>query len=159
MRRSVIVGHHGDRVDRADDGAELAALADVVVEAGERRPVEPDRGIGAVEPAQQAVDAPLEVDGRLDAGAPAAGAEACRRLGPERAAEGELSPRHRAWHPYPSSTARRIWSGGTFVPSTSTAASTTASSGSPSAAASAPASTRFTSFGLPASRAAGMHLT
>src|SRR5581483_8737591 len=137
------------------DRAQLAALADVVVEAGKRGPVEPDRRIRTVEPAEQAVDAALELDVRLHAGAPAAGARAGRVLGPERAAEWELSPGQRARHPYPSSTARRISSGGAFFPSSSSAAVTTGSSG----AASAPASTRFAYRGFGASLAAGTQRT
>ena len=57
--------HHRDRVDRADLGADLAALAVVEVEAVERRAVEHDRRVGAVEPAEQAVDAARELDLRL----------------------------------------------------------------------------------------------
>src|SRR6266568_1053761 len=73
IRASVaIVLDHRNRVDGAHDGAELAALAGVVVEADERRAVESHRRIRAVEPAEQAVDAALEPDDRLEASSPAA---------------------------------------------------------------------------------------
>src|ERR1700693_3991832 len=75
IRRSVaIVGDHRNRIHRADERAEVAALADVAVEADERGAVELHCGVRAVEPAEQAVDAAFELDDRLDARAPAAGA-------------------------------------------------------------------------------------
>src|SRR4051794_33421501 len=104
-RSVAIVGHHRDRVDRADLGAELAALAVLEVEAGEGLAVEHDRRVGAVEPAEQAVDAAREVDARLEAGPPAAGARLRGLARMDDAAGRELLPGAQLGHAYPSSTA------------------------------------------------------
>ena len=105
------VGHSGTiaiAVDGADLGADPAALAVVEVEARERLPVERDRGVGAVEPAEQAVHAQRQVDGRLLARAPAAGrgpgrvGRAARRrrraASPRRSVQPCVSLRERAAH-------------------------------------------------------------
>src|SRR6478672_7555004 len=84
MRASAgIVLDHLDRVDGAHLGTDLAALAVVEVEAREDGAVELHGGVGAVEPAEQAVDAQAQVDRRLDAGAPAARAGLHRACGPD----------------------------------------------------------------------------
>src|SRR6476619_2958223 len=69
------IAHHLDRVRRTDCGTHFAALAIVEVEAGKRRPVQHDGRVRAVEPAQQAVDAPLELDRRLQSRPPTPGPE------------------------------------------------------------------------------------
>src|ERR1700675_692093 len=69
----VAIAHHPDRVDGADGFAELAALADVVIEAEKGRPLEPNGRIRTVEPAEQAVDAAREIDLGLQTGPPGAG--------------------------------------------------------------------------------------
>src|SRR5262245_61442281 len=155
IRASTIVRHHLDRIDGAHRGAELAPLAEFEVEAREVLAVETDCRIRAVEPAEQAVDAALELHCRLDAGPPAAGTRLDGLRWSDRTGQRELAPAHQLRHAYPSSTAPRISSGATFFPSSWTAASaTSATEGSCSAAASAPTMTRFTNFephaGLPA---------
>src|SRR6266545_1106466 len=141
------VSHHPDRVDGADRLAQLAALAELVVEADKGRPVQLDRGVGAVEPAEQAVDAGRELDLRLQAGAPAACARLLGLVGTDSAADRELGPFLQLSHSNPSSTAPRTSSAATFLPRSSAAASATSSAaGSPSAAASAPTMTMFTNF-------------
>src|SRR4029079_12258192 len=73
MRASAdIVLDHLDRVDGTHLGTDLAALAVVEVEAREDGAVELDGGVGAVEPAEQAVDAQAQVDRGPDAGGPPA---------------------------------------------------------------------------------------
>ena len=96
--RAHLIAHHLDRAGRADRGAELAALAVVEVEAGERGPVELDRGVRAVEPAEQAVDAGGEVDLGLEAGAPLAGQRLDRLVADDDAAGLELRPGPQAAH-------------------------------------------------------------
>src|SRR5579859_7126919 len=131
IRRSVaIVLDHRDRIDRADDGAELAAFANVVVEADESRAVEPHRRVRAVEPAEETIDAAVQLDDGLEPGPPAAGARPGCFARADDAGEREVAPNAQLRHAYPSSTAFRIASRGTFAPSRSTAASTTDSTGS-----------------------------
>src|SRR5665213_866640 len=159
-RVSVDIVDHLDRVDGTDFRTDLAALAMVEVDALEDGSVEADRRIRAVEPAEQAVHAPAEIDTWLDARAPAAGP---RLRGVTRTNDARMrkpAPVAQLRHAYPSPTAARRSSAGTFVPSSSTAASPTASSeGSPSAAASAPTITRFTNFDPAARRSAGTQRT
>ncbi len=138
-------GHHLDRGDRTDVGADSAALAVVEVEARERLAVDGDRRIGAVEPAEQAVHAQRQVDGGLLARSPAAG-EGPRRVGGSHdPCHGQLLPGAQLVHAYPSASARRTSWAATLRPSVSVAASCRSASGSsPSSAATAPSMTRFT---------------
>jgi diacylglycerol kinase len=73
-------------------GLDPAALAVVEVEAGECLPVEQDRGIRTVQPAEQAVHAPRDVRGGLLARAPAAGGGTRRVRRPNDARDGQLLP-------------------------------------------------------------------
>src|SRR5207344_1717589 len=98
-------------------GADLAALAVPVVEARERRPVQEDGRVGAVEPAEQAVDATREVHLRLDARPPAAGLRARGLLSDDGAAGRQLVPVPQDSHTYPSATAARNDAAGSLRPS------------------------------------------
>src|SRR3990170_6614683 len=62
--------HHRDRARSAHLRADLAALAERVVEADERRALDDDGGVRAVNPAEEAVHAAGEIDGRLRARPP-----------------------------------------------------------------------------------------
>ena len=105
-------------------------------------PSSADGRVGAVEPAEQAVDALREVDLRLDAGPPAAGSGARGLSRDDGAAGPQLVPVPQLSHGYPSSTARRTESGGSFLPEQlDRGLLESASGGSPSAAATAPTMT------------------
>src|SRR5665811_718293 len=101
------LGHHLDSPDGADGGADLAALAEVVVEADEGCVLDQDCRVWAVKPAEQAVGALREVGERLDAGAPTPGFGLLCVGGPDRAPRRELLPGLRARHAYPSAIAPR----------------------------------------------------
>src|ERR1700675_1838703 len=93
IRSSVaIVLDHRNRIDGADNGAELAAFAHVVVEADEGRAVELHRRVRAVEPAEEAVDAAVQLDDGLQPGPPAAGARLGYVARTNDAAEREVAP-------------------------------------------------------------------
>src|SRR5690348_3748209 len=68
-----IVRLHRDRLDWTHCGTELAPLAEVEVEPRERRAVETDGAVRAVEPAEQAVDAAVELDGGPEPCSPRSG--------------------------------------------------------------------------------------
>ena len=93
-----LLGHHLDRAGGADDGAQLAPLAVVEREARECRSVELDRGVRAVEPAEQAVDAELEVGGGLEPGSPATRPRLLGFVADDDAAGPELRPGVQAAH-------------------------------------------------------------
>src|SRR5512141_3457812 len=68
-----LIGHHPDRAGGTDDRAELAPLAEALVEAGEGRPVQPDGRVGAIQPAEEAVDTRREIGLGLEPGPPTPG--------------------------------------------------------------------------------------
>src|SRR6266511_3462659 len=112
----VRIGHHLDRVHGADLGADLAALAVALVEAYERRHLEDDGGVRAIEPAEEAVHAGVHVGARFHAGAPAACLGLRGVVPDDGAAEGKLLPRLQRGHAYPCRTASLSSCAGTFLP-------------------------------------------